>query len=263
MSYDGNYMWINGTNNEGGGGANIHRVSMDGLVDEDLSEEFGQQDHSITVLPDETVIFYGHDLESQCAIIRQRFADGTIEPIVNMAEAHGVPGMCHVNHVEYSPSDDTLILSDDNHDNYTKITREGETVWVLGGETSSVSGDVSWERQHGLDVLSETRVVYFNNGSDGLAGAQEPSIAIELDLDLDQMTATRVWTYESEEPLHNPQLGDVQRLDNGNTLVAYCTVGILHEVDPEGNLVQELVWPLGGAFGYTIRRASLYGPPPR
>jgi hypothetical protein len=260
MSYDGKWMWINGTNNTAAGAAVIHRVSMDGLIDEDLSDEFVLQDHSITVLPDETVIFYGHDLQD-CANIRQRFANGTIEELANIRDAHGAAGDCHVNFVEYSAYDDTLIFSDDYHDNYSKISREGEPVWVLGGSTSSFEGDASmWSRQHGVDVLAEDRLIFFNNGEMGSATG---SIAIEVQLDLEAMTATRVWTYEPDPPISNQQLGDVQRLDNGNTVVAFSVQGIIHEVDPEGNLVQEMVWPIGGAFGYIVKRQTLYGPPPR
>jgi hypothetical protein len=58
-------------------------------------------------------------------------------------------------------------------------------------------------------------------------------------------------------------MGDVQRLPNGNTIVAYSTQGVLHEVDANMALVQELSWPLGASFGYIEKRATLYGPPPR
>jgi hypothetical protein len=262
QSYDGKWMWINGSDNMNTGGtvANIHRVSMDGLIDEDLSDEFGIQDHQITVLPDESVIFYGHDEE--CPTIKRRYADGRIESIVNARTAHGATGACHVNHVEFSPDDQTLIFSDDNHDNYTKITLDGQVVWVLGGTTNDFTGDgASWERQHGIDVLGPNRLVYFNNGpmSGGGAGSQ----VHELLLDLGAMTATRVWTYTAMPRISNIQLGDTQRLPNGNTIVAYSTQGVLHEVDAQGNLLQEIVWPLGGAYGYIHKRASLYGPPPR
>ncbi len=260
MSYDGKYMWINGTDNTTAGVANIHRVSMDGLVDEDLGEQFGLQDHTITVLPDESVVFYGHD-ETECANIKIRHPDGTIEQLINSGEAHGAPGQCHVNHVEYSPFDDTLIFSDDLHNNYTKITRTGEVVWVLGGETSDFTGDGSqWSRQHGLDALSETRLLYFNNGE---ARDESGSVAYELELDLENMTATRVWTYQHDPPMHNQVLGDVQRMPNGNTVIAYSAQGIIDEVDADGNLLQEISWPLGGAFGYIHKRDTLYGPPPR
>lgn len=260
MSYDGKYMWINGTDNTTSGLAQIHRVTMDGLVEEDLSEDFGFQDHQITILPDESVIFYGHN--GACPDIKRRFADGTIETIVNAQDAHGSEGMCHVNHVEYSPDDQSIIFSDDLHNNYTKVTLDGEVVWVLGGDTNQFTGDgASWEREHGLDVLSPTRVLYFNNGPMGNnpTGAR----AIELDLDLNAMTATRVWTYAAVPPINNDVLGDVQRLPNGNTVIGYSAQGVIHEVNAEGVLLQEITWPIGGAFGYIQKRPTLYGPSPR
>jgi hypothetical protein len=261
QSYDGKYMWINGSDNMNTGQtqANIHRVTMDGLMDEDLSDAFGIQDHQITILPDESVIFYGHDQE--CPDIKRRYANGTIETITNARTAHGATGACHVNHVEYSPEDETLIFSDDNHDNYTKITLDGDVVWVLGGTTNDFTGDgAMWERQHGINVLGVNRFVYFNNGPmTGGTGSQ----VHELLLDLGAMTATRVWTYTAMPVIRNIQLGDVQRLANGNTVAAYSTQGVLQEVDAQGRLLQEIVWPLGGAYGYIHKRASLYGPPPR
>jgi len=261
QSYDGKYMWINGSDNMNTGmtQANIHRVTMDGLMDEDLSEVFGIQDHQITILPDESIIFYGHDQE--CPDIKRRFADGRIETIINARTAHGATGPCHVNHVEYSPDDQTLVFSDDNHDNYTKITLTGQVVWVLGGTTNDFTGDgAMWDRQHGVDILATDRLVYFNNGP--MMGGNGSSVH-ELLLDLTAMTATRVWTYTAMPRISNIQLGDVQRLPNGNTVVAFSTQGVLQEVNAQGTLLQEIVWPLGGAFGYIHKRATLYGPPPR
>jgi hypothetical protein len=261
QSYDGKYMWINGSDNMNTGMtvANIHRVTMDGLVDEDLSEVFGIQDHQITILPDESIIFYGHD--KPCPDLKRRYADGRIQVIVNAQIASGTTGMCHVNHVEYSPDDQTLIFSDDNHNDYTKITLEGQVVWVLGGTTNQFTGNGStWQRQHGLDVLATNRVLYFNNGA---MGSPAGSAVHELLLDLDQMTATRVWSYTPMPRIENVQLGDVQRLANGNTIVAFSTQGVLQEVDAQGTLLQEIVWPLGGAYGYIHKRPTLYGPPPR
>lgn len=259
MSHSGKYMWINGTDNTTGGEALIYRATMDGLEVEDLSEEFGYQDHQITVLPDETVVFYGH--EQECPDIKLRHEDGTIETLINVRDAHGAPGPCHVNHIEYSPDDDTLIFSDDNHDNYTKITLDGEVVWVLGGTTSDFTGDGSqWVREHGLDVLAVDRVLYFNNGE---MSAGVSSRAIELQLDLTAMTATRTWIYTPVPPISNTVLGDVQRLENGNTVIAFSAQGVVHEVDAEQNLLQEINWPIGGAFGYIAKRPTLYGPSPR
>ena len=41
-------------------------------------------------------------------------------------------------------------------DNITKITRSGQKVWVIGGETNEFDGaDATWDNQHGIDVLTD------------------------------------------------------------------------------------------------------------
>jgi hypothetical protein len=260
QSYDGKYMWINGANVPETVGAVVHRVAMDGSTDEDLSADFEGLNHQLTVLPDETVVFYAYS-ENGCDDIKERSPSGVVRTIVNARDAHGATGECHVNAIEYSPEDDTLVFSDLDHDSLTKIRRSGEVVWVLGGPTSDFTGDAqTWSRQHGIDVLGADRVLFFNNG---LAGGGGGSAAIEILLDLGDMTTTRPWTYTAMPTITNIVMGDVQRLDNGNTMVAFSTQGVLQEVSESGQVLQEVSWPLGGAFGYIQKRPSLYGPPPR
>ncbi|HYJ08366.1 MAG TPA: hypothetical protein VEX18_05140, partial [Polyangiaceae bacterium] len=50
LSFDGKFMWINKANVPSGQ-ANVHRVSMDGMTDEDLSDEMAGLNHELTVLP--------------------------------------------------------------------------------------------------------------------------------------------------------------------------------------------------------------------
>jgi hypothetical protein len=59
-------------------------------------------------------------------------------------------------------------------------------------------------------------------------------------------------------------MGDVQRLPNGNTIVAYSTKGVLHEVSSSGTKLQTWTWTqVGQTIGYIEKRATLYGPPPK
>ena len=153
------------------------------------------------------------------------------------------------------PDDDSYTVSDLNQDAYVKVTRQGDVVWVLGGSTSDFTGDgATWQAQHGHHVLGDDRFLFFSNGP-----FQGPSQVIEVTLDLQTMTATRVWQYVSGE--RSIIFGDVERLANGNTLVTYSSFGVLHEVSPTGELVQELQWEPSAAVGYVTKRASLYGPP--
>ena len=131
MSYDGNYIWINSVNVPSHV-AKVHRVSMDGLIDEDHSAEFAGLSHQLTVLPDETVAFYAYGTNG-CDDIKLRAPDGTVTTLVNAQVAHGGTDACHVNAIFYSRPDDTLVFGDLDNNCLTKITRTGATVWVLNG----------------------------------------------------------------------------------------------------------------------------------
>jgi len=131
-----------------------------------------------------------------------------------------------------------------------------------GLPTSDVAG--SWA---GVHVLSVDRLLLFANNSTHdrsertLGGTGDGSFAIELALDRIASRASRVWSYATS--IQNDAMGDVQRLPNGNTVVAYSAKGVLHEVAPDGALLQEWSFSGGASFGYIEKRASLYGPPPR
>ncbi len=213
MSYDGKYMWINRGNVPESQGASVHRVSMDGLTDENLSSQFTGQNHQLTVLPDETIAFYAYN-SNGCDDIKERSPAGMVKTIINAGTAHGAGGPCHVNTIQYSAEDDSYVFSDLDNDNYTKVTRSGTVKWVLGGSTSTFTGmGASWSRQHGCDILGLDRLLFFNNGSMGGGGG---SLAIEVLLAGAAVggqgadTATRAWTYTAMPSINNAIMGDVR-----------------------------------------------------
>jgi Arylsulfotransferase (ASST) len=281
MSYDGNYMWINSANVPNKT-AVVHRVSMDGMIDEDHSSEFVGLSHQLTVLPDETVAFYAYGTNG-CDDIKLHAPDGTVTTVVNARAAHGGSVACHVNAIFYSSWDDTLVFSDLDNNCLTKVTRSGSTVWVLnsgGGVTSSFSeGTYIWQGgEHGFHILGLDDFVIFNNNSlkpagsptgwaAGAAGDGNGSYAIEVKLDLVGWTASQIWSYQGTNPsngnmtIADDVLGDAQRLPNGNTMVDFATKGTIQEIDANGNLLQQIAMPT--SFGYIQKRATLYGPPPR
>ena len=261
MSYDGQFIWVNSVNVPSGT-ASVHRVSMDGLTDEDLSAEFAGLNHQLTVLPDETVVFDAYGANG-CDDIKQRSPDGTVTTIVNAQVAHGGSGACHVNAIGYSKTDDTIVFSDLQNNDLTKITRTGATVWVLNGVGDTFTGDGWQGGQHGFDIRGLDDFVIFLNNDTAEGGTGMGSSAIEMKLDLSTMIATRSWSYLASPTIQNSVMGDVQRLPNGNTIIAYSTAGVVEEVDANAALVQEWQWSLSATFGYIEKRATLYGPPPR
>lgn len=256
MSIDGKYMWMRNTAQTAGTGA-LLRVTMDGLQEERWEDEVAMSTHDFAVMADGRLglILWDSDAGQRCAEIAIFDpADGSVTPIFNASQAHGATN-CHVNNIQYYAEDDTFTFSDYESDCFIKITSAGELVWVLNGETSDFTG-TSWSRQHGLQYLSDTHLVIFSNGDFG--GATK---IFELQLDLTTMTAETLWSYEDGPSTSFG--GDVQRLPNGNTLIAFSSALEIREVDPEGQLVQQLVWPEGHSIGYTTVQDSMYTESPR
>jgi len=279
MSYDGQYMWINSANVPSGT-VHVHRVTMDGLTDTDFSTPFAGLNHQLTPLPDGSVAFYAYG-SNGCEDIKLFPAGGTTsssaKTLTNARTAHGGSGACHVNNIEYSSSDDTLVFSDLDNNCITKINKsDGSKVWVLdggiGGITSSFSGTLWKGGQHGIHVLGVDDFVIFNNNSStnilggaALGGSGDGSLAIEVKLNLTAMSASQTWSYKASPGIQVDVMGDVQRLDNGNTVVGYSTKGELQEVNSGGTVLQDIKWSSSGgaSFGYIVKRKTLYGASPK
>jgi hypothetical protein len=286
MSYDGQYMWINNGNVPGTNPSttHVHRVTMDGLTDTDFSTPFANMSHQVTPLPDGSVAFYAYNTNT-CDDIKIFPANGTptttATTLVNSRAAHGGTAACHVNNIEYSSMDDTLVFSDLDNGCLTKVSRTtGATVWILNGGAngikSSFTGDVWKGGEHGFHILGLDDFVIFNNnsamdptGGGSLAGDNSGSLAIEMKLNLTAMTATKSWSYKASPAISVGVLGDVQRMTtagpsgagNGNTIVNFGTGDIIQEIDSNGTVLQQFKsqYPVG----FMEKRATLYGPPTR
>jgi hypothetical protein len=280
MSYDGQYMFINNANVPDTA-AHMHKVSMDGLTDVDLSTPFAHLSHQVTPLPDGSVAFYAAG-SNGCDDIKIFPANGTASTtamtITNAKTAHGGTGACHVNNIQYSSSDDTLIFSDLDNNVLTKVTKTGTAVWVLNGGVNGVtstfnSGAIVWKGgEHGFHILpgDGSDLLIFNNNSKNPAGGGNwgsaagdgsGSQAIEVKLNVSAKTASQTWMYKANPGIVNDVLGDVQRLPNGNTMINFATKGTVQEIDSSGAVLQQIKTTTN--FGYIQKRPTLYGAPPR
>jgi hypothetical protein len=275
MSADGKYVWINcvnlivGESNGSMGKACVHRVSIDGEKDEDLSSKFTGMTHQLYVMPDDSISYYAYSATSDCFDIKEyNPSTGTSRTIVNSQAAFNTTS-CHLTNIQYVKEEDSLYVSDLYSESVIKIKHsDGSLIWRMNGKTPTISG-VTWAGgNHGLHVLGPDHLLIFNNNSrqsyGGPAdGTGDGSIALEVQVDTAAKTVKKVWSYKANPGVQVDILGDLQRLPNDNTVIGYATKGVLHEVDKNGTLLQEWMWPAGGAFGYLEKRASLYGPPPR
>lgn len=228
--------------------------------------EFGDATHDFDVTADGGYLFADINGFSNCAMkIVERTADGQRHDVFNLSDAYPATD-CLVNAMHYWPADDSITISDLPNDAIIKLTRSGEVEWILNGDHSTFTqGDApKWiGGEHGHHFVAPDRVLVFNNGTNPYTGERDAgstSMVYEIQIDPATKTANKIWEYDGG--LRSTVFGDVQRLPNGNTLVNYGTANAIHEVDPEGNLVQSL-GTAGISPPYVDWRSSLYGPPDR
>jgi hypothetical protein len=260
MSYEGTDMWMLELNVDNQGGE-MARVSMDGLDVEGNVQGLAETHHDFTVLPGGIVaapswVSGGNDPPSD---LIERSPDGTIDVVFTIDETIYQSNTYHANGISYIPADDSYTISDRNPNLFVKVNRQGQLLWQFGGSCNNApapkcaGGD--WQVNHGHHLLPNGNLVFFNNGA---GGGDSAVLEYSLMETADSLVAMPVWDYTSN--VNSMVLGDAQRLPNGNTLVTYSASGVIHEVNPERQLVQSFT---SNAFGYSEFRTSLYGAPPR
>jgi hypothetical protein len=156
---------------------------------------------------------------------------------------------CHANALDLDEDAGVYRVSLRNFGTIVEIDRaSGAQLRTIGGATSDYTLDdgstelFAW--QHQFEVLDDG-VLVFDNGTADVRDSR----AVEYGLD--DGAAVPVWEFHAEPPLFTPALGDVQRLDNGNTLVSWSSSGQIDEVTPDGEVVWRLRTQMAAGFGFT------------
>lgn len=196
----------------------------------------------------------------------QRRRDGFYVPQKINDPATGEDGYdwTHSNCVVYRAEDDTLMLSMRHQDWVLVIDHKtGEILWRLGDEGDfTLVGDERWFfHQHSPEWQADGGLMLYDNGvgNPALPSDQVHSRAVRYELDLDAMTATKVWA-DDDPQFVSALAGDVDRMSNGHVLrldsvwtdeQQNAPASRLHELDPERtpNLVWSLTLP-PGRFSY-------------
>ena len=156
----------------------------------------------------------------------------------------------HGNSIEID-FDGNFLISSRGLDEITKINRgTGDIIWRWGGSQNAFDfvNDYPFTHQHCIKSLGNNKYLLFDNGnfSNQYTGNGNISRAVEYELDLDLMTATKVWEFIHPDSLYTPSIGSVQRLANGNTLINFGNLSLMNrgavitEVDTIGEIVFEL-----------------------
>lgn len=260
MSFDGKHMWAGNFSNVSPDGA-LTRVSMDGM---DPVENYSipGRHHDFTVLPNNHVLYYeqenggGYTNNSEGPDIIKELDPETGESTLiyhenTDFEVQITESGAHTNQINYVPHLNAISFSLRHTSTIGLITYpEGSLLGVFGGPISDF--EISWDIQHGHEVLEDTILIFNNNGSNN------GSSVIEFEYDLTNHTATKVFDYSSG--LMSMAFGDVKRLKNGNSHITYSSAGVIHEISGSGQLLREMT--IDAILGYTEHRKTLYGPPP-
>jgi hypothetical protein len=250
----------------------IYQVSLDG-TDVDLLEVHDAH-HDFLELPDGTVSVITHDprdMDGDEVLgdkIVEYHPDGTQEDIWtvwdHMEFDPGMPvedgtAFFHSNALDYDAEDDTYAISVRNHDTIFEIDRAtGDVLRTVGGIQNDYVLDPpagEWfDKEHQFQFVSDDELLVFANGVDVVTGSR----VLGYRLDDGAGTAENHWEYRAEFPLFCYTYGDVNRMENGNTLVTWSTSGQMEEVTDDGEIVWQMKASLGGGFGYTTQLDSLY-----
>ena len=158
--------------------------------------------------------------------------------VADDAEPPFIADLDHPNSIDFD-LDGGLIVSYRDLSAVVKVDRRTHKIaWQLGGiqnQFTFVNDPLGgFDGQHSARVLPNGHLLIFDNG---WTHSPPTSRAVEYAIDTVSRTATMVWQYSSSPPIFNDFTGSVQRLANGNTLVAFTRKGIVDEVSPDGALL--------------------------
>jgi hypothetical protein len=250
MSMDGESIWVVSINNRG---SPVKRVTWDTLTLDTYDLAIGS--HDIVAVEDDLMAYIDYG-DEDCESVVEIDPSGTLTKVFDL-DTYLVRGdtlSCHGNALRYSRATNSYILSSLLEDVFI-IPRDGGAVTRLSEIVPG--GNQSWGgTQHGVHFLGDSLLIYANDEGDAVGGFQSggPSTAIEYSL----LDGAELWRHEAE--LYSANLGEVQRLPGGNTLITHSNPGIIREITPDGETVLE-IQGLSTAFGYPTWRQSLYETP--
>jgi hypothetical protein len=259
MDYEGANMWMISLNLDNWGGE-MRYVSMDGQREQQNVPGLEAAHHDFTVMPGGRVAALawdgpGIDPESRLVI---RAPDGALESPFKIGSNLYLSSTFHANAVHYIPQDESFTIADRNPNTFVKVSAAGTVQWQLGGvcdgaPAGSRCAPRDWEVVHGHHLLEDGTFVAFNNSYTGTAHVFE----FKLSVTPSSFGAAPIKDYSGNGASTN--MGDVQRLPGGNTLVTYATDWKIVELDSNWNEVQTI----SARVGYSNWRPTLYGPPLR
>jgi hypothetical protein len=143
----------------------------------------------------------------------------------------------HINSIDVEQDGDLLVDSRNTWAAYDVDPKTGQVRWELGGKRSSfkMGPGTSTAWQHDAIQQPDGAITFFDNGA--FPQVHPQSRAIEVTLDMANMTAALVRSYEHQNPLVAGSQGNVQELAGGAWMVGWGQAGYLSEVNAAGQVL--------------------------
>lgn len=125
--------------------------------------------------------------------------------------------------------DGNLLISSRHLNEITKIDRStGNIIWRFGlnakNNDFTFSNDThGFAHQHDIRRLPNGHITLFDNGN---CLSPQSSHALEYELDENNMIATLVWSYENTPSTYSFAMGNVQRHQDGGTLIGWGAASV-------------------------------------
>ncbi|MCP4606403.1 MAG: hypothetical protein GY847_38830 [Proteobacteria bacterium] len=272
LSGDGKSLLYNAGSVSGNPADNseIVRISLDGLKKTSIPIQYLA--HDFVELPDGTLAalvveyrdFEGAQIRGDKIV--EVSPDGTQTTVwsvwdcFNPATDQGDDiehGWTFANALDYEKVDDSYYLGMRNFSSIVKINRSDFSCqWILGSTASTIAfseGTSPMMHQHQFEMMENSIVVFDNEGLPG-----KESRVIEYEIDLESNEAKEIWSYSAEPTIYTFVLGDVSRLEDGDTLVNWSVAGRIERVAQDGSIKWQLSTPMGYAFGFHTIEDNLY-----
>ena len=149
----------------------------------------------------------------------------------------------HMNAIDVD-FDGNILVSSRHLDEITKINHStGLIIWRLGGKNNQftfLNDTLGFNYQHDIRAVpgKPNHYTLLDNGN---YHSPRFSRAVEYKLDTQAMTAEKVWEYRPSPDVYTQWMGNVQRLENGNTIVGWAASNLpkVTEISPDGTILYQ------------------------
>ena len=156
----------------------------------------------------------------------------------------------HGNSVQMTP-DGNILISSRHMNEITKIDRQsGLVLWRMGrnavnNQFTFPNDTRGWSHQHDARYLPNGHITLYDNGNNL---SPQYSRALELQLDEENLVATKVWEYRHTPDVFGGFMGNVQRHADGSTTIGWggnFGTPAMTDLHADGTVAAEVTVPAG------------------